>query len=104
MIETIIEKVLEDFKIYTNSFGEPQTFIDAENDRCIEIVHEKEGLEENEEFYRCFVYGTEIDFENDVANEFFIIETFRSDNTSVDELKRVVNLSLECARKTPVIV
>ena len=104
MLETIVKKVLEDFKTYTNSFGEPQTFIDAENDRCIEIVHEKEGLEESEEFYRCFVYGTERDFENDVANEFFIIEEFRSDNISIDELKRVISLSLECAKNTTVIV
>lgn len=104
MIETIVNKVLEDFKEYTNSFGEPQTFIDAENDRCIEIVHEKEGLEENEEFYRCFVYGTEKDFENDLTDECFVIEEFWSDNNTFEELKRVVNLSLECARKTPIIV
>lgn len=104
MIETIVNKVLEDFKEYTNSFGEPQTFIDAENDRCIEIVQEKECLEESEEFYRCFVYGTEKDLENEITNECGVIEEFWSDNTSIDELKRVIKISMECARNIPTIV
>lgn len=103
-LDKIVDKILGDFKTYTNSFGEPQTFIDAENNRCVEIVHEKEGLEESEEFYRCFVHGTEEDFENEMTDEYGVIEEFWSDNTSIDELKEVIKVSLECARNTPVAV
>ena len=98
-IDMVVDDVLEQMGKYENGYGEPQAFISAVKDRCVEIVHEMDGLSDEQQFYSCTVNGTEEDIDNGTANEFGIIERVVSAGLTRKDLIQIIEHGLYCAER-----
>lgn len=98
-IDTVVDDVLEQMGKYENGYGEPQAFISAVKDRCVEIVHEMDGLSDEQQFYSCTVNGTEEDIDKGIASEFGIIDRVVSAGLTREHLRQMIEYGLFCAER-----
>ena len=83
----ILKEIHEQFKHNETGYGEPQAFIEADNDRSIEIVQEMEGLCENEYFYSLRLHCNETEFDNDnFHGTCGIVDMYNTNSLSDEEL------------------
>lgn len=98
-IEIVVDDVLNQMEKYENGYGEPQAFIDAAKDRSVEIVHEMEGLSEDQQFYSCIVNGTEEDIDKGIASDYGVIDRVVSAGLTREDLRKLVEYGLYCAER-----
>ena len=65
-INEILNEIKRQFVEEENctSYGEPQAWIYLDNGRSIEIIHEEEGLDSNEQYFSVRLHCTEEEFDN----------------------------------------
>ena len=87
-----MQEILNDIKIQfqtnENGFGEPQAWVYLEDkDRSIEIVQEKDGLPEDEEFYSLRLHCSEEEFENDDFHSTIgVVEVYNTETISDEQI------------------
>lgn len=65
-IDDIILEVKRQFENEENctDYGEPQAWIYLDNGRSIEIVHEEEGLDDDEQFFGVYLHCADEEYNN----------------------------------------
>lgn len=104
-----IEEMIEDIKRQLDSskvctaFGEPQAFIELGNGRLLEVVLEKEGLEQDEWFYSATLHCSDVEFDNGrYENTVGVIGHYCACSFTEDDLKYVVAGLVEYNEYCPV--
>ena len=101
-MQEILSDIKNQFEQNDNGFGEPQAWVYLEDkDRSIEIVHEKDGLPQDEEFYSLRLHCSEEEFQDDDFHSTIgIIETYCtgtiSDEQLADGIDCLTKISLIC--------
>lgn len=104
-VESIINDVVNQFAVEKNktAYGEPQAWSYLDNERYFEITLEQEGLSENEYFCSVRLHANDIEFVCDAFKETNgVIAEFTTNNSSPDELRRVLKEAVQINNQLPV--
>lgn len=99
-----IEKQLEEKETFTE-YGEPQAWVYLNNGRAIEVVHEEEGYQPEEQYFSVRLHCSEREFdEGYFADTCGIIEsdisTDTGDSTDIDAIKAPLEYVLKANKNT----
>ena len=95
-LKETIEDILKQFEENETGYGEPQAWLALDNGRSLEIVEEREGLEEKDYFYSCRVHCSEQEFDNgEFRGTCGILDTFNTGSLEKRQLEDIVKIGFK---------
>lgn len=86
-----------------NGYDEPQAFFSLENGRSIEVVHEQDGLAEEEFYFSVLLHCSDAEYKTgEYHSTNGIMDVYDSKSNSIDELKGLIRGALVCDREHPI--